>query len=174
MPDGPTRRAVIAASVAALPLAVAGCRGTMALGTPPGPTAAAIRLRDQITAERLMVARYQAVLAAPGSPGAARAVLAALLAEHQQHLRALRSRLLPGSPRAAGAGPGPAIPARPVPAADLAAAGRALAYLAAAEQAASDRLLALVGHVPPALAQLMASIAASEATHVPVLHAAAR
>ncbi len=175
MPDGPSRRAVLVASAAALPLAVAGCRGTMALGTPPRPSAAVTRLRAQISAEQLMVARYRAVLAGtlpPGGAPAVRRVLSALLAEHEQHLRLLRSRLVPGSPRAAGAGPAPAVPARPVPAADLASARHAVAYLASAEQAASDRLLAQVGLVPPALAQLLASIAASEATHVPALRAA--
>jgi hypothetical protein len=172
VPDGPSRRAVLVASAAALPLAVAGCRGTMALGTPPRPSAAVTRLRDQIAAEQLWVARSGAVGAGPARDPGLRPVLSALLAEHEQHLRLLRSRLVPGSPRAAGAGPGPGVPARPVPAADLASAHRAVAYLAAAEQAASDRLLAQVGLVPPALAQILASIAASEATHGPALRAA--
>jgi hypothetical protein len=47
----------------------------------------------------------------------------------------------------------------------------AISYLGAAEQAASDRLLGEVLQVPPSLAQLFASISASEATHVPVLAA---
>lgn len=169
MADGPTRRAMLVASAAALPLAVTACRGTMALGTAPQPAPAVTRLRAQIAAERLMVARYQAVLAGPASSGSAHTLLTALLGEHEQHLRLLASRLVPGSPQAAGAGPGPALPARPVPAADLASRSRAVAYLAAAEQAASDRLLAQIGHVPPSLAQALASIAASEATHVPAL-----
>ncbi len=45
----------------------------------------------------------------------------------------------------------------------------ALANLAAAEQAAAQRLATGLLAVPPSLAQLLASISASEATHVPVL-----
>jgi hypothetical protein len=41
-----------------------------------------------------------------------------------------------------------------------------------AERAASDRLLSQVPEVPPELAQLFASISASEATHLIALHAA--
>lgn len=171
----PTRRAVLAAS-AVLPLLAAGCRGADALGAPPRPSGAAVRLRDAITAEQLMVARYRAVarrLEQPGAAGpAARAAVAALAAEHAEHLRQLRSRLIPGSPQAAGSGPLPPAPAAALPA-SVAAAGPAaqLRFLAGAEQDASDRLLSQVTHVPGALAQLLASIAASEATHVPALHA---
>jgi hypothetical protein len=43
-----------------------------------------------------------------------------------------------------------------------------------AEQAASDRLIGQLAALPPSLAQLFASIAASEATHVPYLQAARR
>jgi hypothetical protein len=170
----PTRRVVLAAS-AALPLLVAGCRGTQVLGTPPQPSAATRRLRAAISAEMLMVARYQRVIAllaqgraaASGSGPAARATLAGLLAEHQDHLRLLRSRLIPGSPQAAGGEPLPAAAATGVPAAP----GPAIRYLGRAEQAASDQLLSDVLLVPASLAQLFASISASEATHVPVLAA---
>jgi hypothetical protein len=50
---------------------------------------------------------------------------------------------------------------------------QAISDLVRAEQAASDRLLSLVPLVPPSLAQLLASVSASEATHVPVLQSAA-
>jgi hypothetical protein len=40
------------------------------------------------------------------------------------------------------------------------------------EQAASDRLIGWLNGLPPTLAQLFASIAASEATHVPYLQQA--
>jgi len=169
----PTRRAVLAAS-AALPLLVAGCRGTQVLGTPPQLSGAVRQLRAAIAAEQTMVARYQRVLAlladgraAAGSGPAARATLAGLLAEHQDHLRQLRARLIPGSPQAAGAGPLPSPSVTGVPTAPRPAIG----YLSRAEQAASDRLLGSVLLVPPSLAQLFASISASEATHVPVLAA---
>jgi hypothetical protein len=173
VPADPTRRVVLAAS-AALPLLVAGCRGTEVLGAPPQPSAAVRRLRAAIAEEQSMVTRYQRVLAlladgraAGGSGPAARATLAGLLAEHQDHLRLLRARLVPGSPRAAGAGPVPAPSVTGIPAAP----GPAIRYLGTAEQAASDRLMGEVLQVPPSLAQLFASISASEATHVPVLAA---
>jgi hypothetical protein len=171
----PTRRVVLAAG-AALPLLVAGCRGTQALGTPPRPSAAVRHLRAAIAAEQVMVVSYQRVLAmladgraADGSGPAARATLAGLLAEHQDHLRQLRSRLAPGSPRAAGSGPLPSPSVTGLPAAPR----LAISYLGRAEQAASDRLLSQVLLIPPSLAQLFASISASEATHVPVLAATA-
>ena len=173
MSADPTRRVVLAAS-AALPLLVAGCRGTQVLGTPPRLSAAVRQLRSAIAAEQSMVASYQRVLtlladgrAAAGSGPAARATLAGLLAEHQDHLRQLQARLIPGSPQAAGAGPLPAPSVTGVPTAPR----QAIGYLGAAEQAASDRLLGGVLQVPPSLAQLFASISASEATHVPVLAA---
>jgi hypothetical protein len=176
VPADPTRRAILAAS-AALPLLAAGCRGAAALGTPPRPSGAAVRLRAAITDEQLMVARYQAVMRQLDEPGAAspsgRAVLAALAAEHAAHLRQLRARLIPGSPQAAGSGPlRPAAASAALPA-SVARAGTAAAlrFLAGTEQAASDRLLGEVARLPGPLAQLIASISASEATHVPALRA---
>jgi hypothetical protein len=174
VPSDPTRRALLAAGAAVLPVLTAGCRGARALGAPPRPAGGATRLRAAIAAEEDLVARYQAVLgrlagqAAGGTP-AARATLAAILTEHQDHLRQLRSRLSPGSSLAAGSGPVRPAPAVTVPA----SLGTAVASLATTEQAASDRLLGEVAAVPPALAQLLASISASEATHVPSLQAAA-
>jgi hypothetical protein len=166
-PD-PTRRAVVAAA-ATLPLLIAGCKGTQALGTPPGPAPDVARLRGAIRAEQDLVASYQAMLGRAGAgPGHEHALLAALLTEHQEHLRQLRGRLIPGSPRAAGSAPLP----RPQAAALSADPRRALSELLRAERAASDNLLSQVPEVPSALAQLFASISASEATHVAALHAA--
>jgi hypothetical protein len=168
-----SRRAVLAGA-ATLPLLAAGCRGTMALGTPPQPAPDVGVLRDATAAEEVLVIRYQDALRllhagpATGSEPATSAILAQLLAEHQEHLRQLRSRLIPGSPQAAGTGAlrvrRPAVPST---------TAHAIADLVSAEQAASDRLLRQVttAGVPAALAQLLASISASEATHVPVLRA---
>jgi hypothetical protein len=164
----PTRRAVVAAA-AALPLLIAGCKGTQALGTPPVPAPDVARLRAAIRAEQDLVASYQAMLGRPGAGrGAEHAILTAVLTEHQDHLHQLRDRLIPGSPRAAGSAPLP----RPRAAALPADGRQALGELLRAERAASDRLLSQVPAVPPALAQLFASISASEATHVLALHAA--
>jgi hypothetical protein len=86
-----------------------------------------------------------------------------LLGEHELHLQALRSRLLLPH-RLATASPRPTpTPTPPAGAASV------LADLRGAESAASARLMHELAHVPPALAQLMASIAASESSHVVVL-----
>jgi hypothetical protein len=50
----------------------------------------------------------------------------------------------------------------------------ALGYLRDAENAAATALLARLAAAPPSLAQLLASISASEATHALVLGTAAR
>ena len=168
MASDPTRRVIVAAA-AALPVLIVGCKGTQALGTPPGPAPDVARLRAAIRAEQDLVASYQAVLQQlSGGRGAQRAVLTAVLTEHQDHLQQLRKRLIAGSPLAAGSGRLP----RPEAAALPAGARQALSVLIRAERAASDRLLSQVPEVPPALAQLFASISASEATHVIALHAA--
>jgi len=162
----PSRRALIAAA-AALPLLAAGCRGTDALGTPPRPAPDVGRLRSAIEAEELMVARYRAALRLLGG-GTAAATLGTVLAEHSDHLRQLRARLVQGSPRAAGSRPVSRPPAPSLPSSPR----QVIGYLSRAELTASNQLLGQVTRVPPELAQLMASIAASEATHVPLLHRA--
>src|SRR6202044_3538712 len=103
--DGPTRRAVLVVSAAAVPLLVTACRGVQVLGAPPPPAPDITQLRSAIAAERLMIDRYGlAGTRAAGHPAAA-GRLAALLTEHRQHLALLQARLVvpPGSP--AGAAP---------------------------------------------------------------------
>jgi len=158
----PTRRVVLAAAVT-LPLAaVSGCGGADVLATPPRPAADVDLLRSAIAAEQLMIARYGAVTG--GATAAVSSALEPLLAEHRAHLAQLRSRLIvpAGSPT-----PSPRAPA--APAGVPSAPGAALAYLRDAEQAAAAALLGRLPHAPASLAQLLASISASEATHVPVL-----
>jgi len=162
----PTRRVVLAAA-ATLPLAAAsGCDGVDVLAAPPRPAPDVGQLRAAISAEQLMVARYAAVLAS--ATGAVAAALRPLLAEHQAHLAQLRSRLIvpAGSPTPPPRPPAgrPAVPSAP---------GAAVAFLREAEQAAAAALLGRLPQAPASLAQLFASIAASEATHVPVLGAVA-
>ncbi|MGD0375256.1 MAG: hypothetical protein ABSB01_11825 [Streptosporangiaceae bacterium] len=185
MPAGPTRRVMLAASAALPLLAVTGCKGVGALGTPPAPAADVGLLKAAIARERLMIARYEAVLGPARADGHA-AILEPVLAEHRAHLAQLRSRLivpagaaaaaaLPASPSATGPGqpaaPGkPVVPAEPVVPASPAAA---IAFLRAAEQDASDALLTRLGVAPASLAQLLASISASEATHAAILAAGA-
>jgi hypothetical protein len=150
-----------------------GCKGIQALGTPPPPAPDIVALRSAIAAEELMVARYTAVIRQFGSGGAAAGAVQTVLAEHGLHLVQLKSRLIepPGSTPSAGARPHPTATPTPQIASTLAAA---LTSLQQAEQAASDWLIGQIGVLPASLAQLFASIAASEATHVPFLQVAGR
>jgi hypothetical protein len=166
----PARRRALLAAAAAVPLAaVSGCQGIGVIGAPPSPAPDVVLLEGAITAERLIVDRYAAVLhSARGWPASLVEALQALQAEHQAHLAQLRSRLVvpPGSAAAPSASPSgqaarqPAVPAAPA---------TAVAFLSDAEQAAVSAMLARLPHAPASLAQLFASISASEATHVPVL-----
>jgi len=178
---GPTRRVVLAASATAVPLLVSACRGVRDLGTPPPPARDIRLLRSAIAAERLLVAKYRAATGHAASAGAGQAlsVLAGLMAEHEQHLAQLSARLIepghqpeqvspaPGSSDAVVAGQGGLL-------ASPAAFASTIAALVADEQSAASRLSTQLLAVPASLAQLMASISASEATHVPVLHALRR
>jgi hypothetical protein len=172
----PTRRAVIAAA-ASLPLvAVTGCTGVDVLASPPSPAPDVGLLREAMNAEQLMVAWYSQVLrglgntvASGGSPASLTAALGPLLAEHRAHLTQLRSRLIVP---AGGPSPSP-TPSRRAPAAPAAPAA-AVAFLREAEQSAATAMLGRLDGASASLAQLFASISASEATHVPALTDAAR
>ena len=162
-----TRRRVLAAMAAALPLVASGCKGIGALGTPPKPAPDVAVVNGAITVEKYLIARYGAVLAAvPGLAGELRP----LLAQHHEHLARLHARLV--IPRAyvqPTASPKPTPAPAPVPG----TAAGALTYLGDAENAAATSLLAHLEEATPSLAQLLASISASEATHAQ-LHAAHR
>ncbi len=165
-----TRRAVLAAT-AALPLLVTGCKGVAAFDALPKPPPDVVLLRAAISAEQQMIARYEAAIhVLRGGDADLASVLTPLLAEHREHLAQLRSRLIVPAGSAAAVQPArrPARPALP------AAPDQVVAYLQVAEQNASARLLPGVLAAPASLAELLASIAASEATHVPVLRSARR
>lgn len=157
----PTRGAVLGAALSGLLLA--GCKGIAALGPLPKPAADVVTLNHAIAGEELMIARCQAAVAAlAGNPHSA--VVARVLADHRKHLAALRSRLiLP--PRLATASPRPS----PTPPALPTGRHAMMADLAAAERAAAARLATQLLAMPAPLAQLMASIGASEASHAVVL-----
>jgi Ferritin-like domain len=131
-------------------------------------------LRAAISAEELMVARYAAAVSSLDAslpPRPTRADTASLTAirevqaQHADHLAALKSRLVEPS----GSSPSPS----PSPSVRVTGSLRAvLSMLEQAEETASARLLSQLDGLPGSLAQLFASIAASEATHVPFLHAA--
>jgi Ferritin-like domain len=189
-----SRRALLTASAAALPLLLTACRGIQVLGTPPPPPADVRTLQSAIAAEEAMIARYAAALKqlAPDSVQyrdlagemAAYTSARAVQAEHVAHLAQLKSRLIEPPGTRPSAHPPPANPtATPSPtpspsttSSSPTATGErgVLGELELAEQDASDRLIAELGGLPPSLAQLFASIAASEATHVEYLRAAGR
>ena len=160
-----TRRRVLAATAAALPLVIAGCKGLGALGTPPKPAADVAVTRDAITVESNLIARYGAVLAAvPSLAGELRP----LLAQHHDHLARLRARLIiPRGAAQPSASPSGTTSPRPAPVPGTPAG--AVADLRDAENAAAAALLAHLDAAPPSLAQLLASISASEATHALIL-----
>jgi len=165
----PTRRRVLAASALMLTAAgTAGCASGQAWpwARPPVPAPDVGLIRSVIAAEDAMVSRYTTVLSA--RPALA-AIVSPLLRQHQQHVAQLRERLVVP----AGARPSPTMTARarqaPVPAGRTAV----LAYLRRAESDQAAFLVrALAVVATPSLAQLMASISASEAAHAALLRSA--
>jgi hypothetical protein len=157
------RRSVLAAAVMTVPLVAAGCKGVGALGTPPEPGPDVAMLRGAIGTEQALIARYRSAMA--GSP-ALSGTLGPLLAQHREHLARLTSMLIEPAGHSASPDPTPS-------AAGTAAAGSGpaatLAALEAAEAGAARSLASRLTLAPPALAQLMASIAASEASHALLL-----
>jgi hypothetical protein len=152
----PSRRNLLAAIAVTIPLLTAGCKGVGALGRPPRPLPDVAVLDQAITAEKLMIARYHAAIA--GSPGQA-AFLTPLLAQHRDHLARLASRLL--DPRPTGTARPAAAPAVP--------RASAFTVLEGAEEDAANALVRHLAEVTPSLAQLLVSIAASEASHAVLL-----
>jgi len=170
----PTRRRVLTASALAAVTAAAGSGCAPGRpwpwANPPRPAPDVAVLQAAIAAERGVVAAYSAVISAVPALAAA---AAPLLDQHRAHLAQLRQRLVvpagaPPSPRATQRA---RRPAAPVPAGRSAA----LAYLRAAEgEQAAFLLRSLATPMTPSLAQLLASIAASEATHEALLRPAGR
>jgi hypothetical protein len=156
-----SRRQLLAASPTALPLflALSACKGPAVLSGPPPLTAQTQTLLHAVTAELNLIWIYNKTMA---EYSGLRPTLSPLLAEHQAHLARLRARVVEP--------PGKKVPdtvtARP--ALDATASG-ALAQLRDAEQTAVGVLLSHLGGASPSLAQLYASIATSEATHVTTL-----
>jgi hypothetical protein len=163
------RRRVLLASAAALPLLLgtAGCRSSDVF-TGPDPLAGrpplghdVLTLQAVIAAEENMIDLYR--LAISGDSGTSRArTLRSLQGQHQQHLVQLKARLI--VPPGASASPSPSS-ASPSPRASTVS----IARLRAAERASAADLVRRLATAPPALAQLLASIAASDATHVTAL-----
>ena len=159
---------MLAASAAALPLllGVAGCRssdvftGPDPLAGPPPLGHDVLALRAVIAAEENMIDLYRTAIS--GAPGTSQArTLRSLLSQHEQHLVQLKARLVVPP----GASPSPSPSGRPSPPPRAVTVSR----LRAAEHASAADLVQRLATVPPALAQLFASIAASDATHVTAL-----
>ncbi len=174
----PTRRVMLAAAAAGslgLTASLAGCKGIAALGPPPPVSADVMTLQRAIAAEEAMVAIYAAATRQLGNTsitsgnGSDAQVVAAIGAEHAEHLRQLKARLiLP--PRYAT--PAPSASHSPAPPQLPAGAEAVIATLAGYEHSAAARLAGELISVPAALAQLMASISASESAHVVYLRQA--
>lgn len=158
---------MLLASAAALPLLLgaAGCRSSDVFSG-PDPLAGrpplghdVLTLQAVIAAEENMIDLYQ--LAISGDSGTTQArTLRSLLAQHQQHLVQLKARLIvpPGaSPSPSSASPSPRT------------STISITRLRAAERASAADLVRRLATAPPALAQLLASIAASDATHATAL-----
>jgi hypothetical protein len=160
---------MLAASAAALLalLAASGCRSSDAfagpdpLAGPPSPAPDVLTLQAVIASEQALIRLYQGAIRTAGQATVREYGLAALLTQHQSHLAQLRTRLILPSASASA----PASPS----AAASAPAHVTVAQLRAAERASAASLLRKLAAVPADLAQLFASIAASDATHAMVL-----
>jgi hypothetical protein len=171
---------MLLASAAALPLLLgtAGCRSSD-MFTGPDPLAGrpplghdVLTLQAVIAAEEDMIDLYRGAISGDsGNQRAARArMLRALLAQHEQHLVRLKARLI--VPPGASVSPSPSSgqAGRPAGAGASTPPVRVtISRLRAAERASAADLVRRLVTAPPALAQLLASIAASDATHVTVL-----
>src|ERR1700760_3242361 len=159
-----SRRQLLAASPTTLPLflALSACKGPAVLSAPPVVSPQTRMLLHAVGAELNLLWIYNKAIATYSALAPA---LAPLRAEHQAHLAQLRGRVVepPGRPV-----PG-TVTTRPPLAATRAAV---LTQLRTAEQTAVTTLMSRLGGASPSLAQLYASIAASEATHVSALSAA--
>lgn len=181
---------MLAASVAVLPwlLTVAGCR-PQDVFTGPDPLEGrpplghdVVTLQAVIAAEENLISLYRTAISGGYRTAARSQALGSLLAQHEQHLALLRARLVQpaGTPAPAASPASPSPPGRPSPgrpssgasagpSASAAPSGVTTARLRAAESASAAGLMQRLVTVEPALAQLFASIAASDATHAAVL-----
>src|SRR5215469_3693311 len=163
-----SRRQLLAASPTTLPLflALSGCKGPAVLNAPPVVSEQTQVLLRAVAAEQNLTWIYAKVMAVYSGLAAE---LGPLHADHQAHLVQLRAQVIepPGSPP-----PGSQPTATPTGGPHVAGPeAAALAQLRAAEQAAVSAQMSRLAAAPASLAQLYASIAACESTHVSVLSA---
>lgn len=171
---------MLATSAAALPLllTVAGCRSSD-LFAGPDPLAGrpplghdVLTLQAVIAAEKNLITLYHTAIGANQVAATRLRTLRSLLGQHEQHLAQLEAMLVypPGmSPSPAQPGPSATASASASGAARPGPGPVSTARLRVAERASAASLVRQLGAMPPALAQLFASIAASDATHVTAL-----
>jgi hypothetical protein len=158
-----SRRQLLAALPTTLPLSLAlsACKGPAVLSAPSSVSPQTQMLLRAAGAEQNLIWIYTKAIATYSGLAP---TLAPLRAEHAAHLAQLRAMVIePPGARVPGA-----VTARPALGATQDAA---LAQLRTAEQAAVKALMSRLDGASPSLAQLYASIAASEATHASVLSA---
>jgi hypothetical protein len=165
---------LVSATTLPLLFATAGCRssdvfaGPDPLGGPPPLGHDVLTLQAVIAAEENLILLYRTAIGGEHPAAARTRTLRSLLAQHEQHLAQLRARLV--EPPGASATPVPASSGPTArPSASTTPARVTIARLRAAERASAAGLVQRLATVPPALAQLFASIAASDATHVTAL-----
>jgi hypothetical protein len=194
---------MLVASATALPLllAASGCRSADAFDGPdplagrPSPGHDVVVLQAAISAEEALISLYVTATATATAKEGSK-LLASLLAQHRQHLARLRAALvLPPGPATASPSVTASAGATASPGAAASAGGGAsgkgasgkgaggkgtggkgagvVARLRAAERASAAAGLRRLATVDPSLAQLLASIAACDATHVAALAALA-
>ena len=168
---------MLLASATMLPLlfATAGCRSSDVFSGPdplsgrPPLSHDVLTLQAVIAAEENLIYLYRTAIHSEAGTAARSRTLGPLLVQHEQHLAQLKARLIePDGTTAAQASPGPS----PSPSSSASSPARVRvtpARLRAAERASATSLVQRLTTVEPALAQLFASIAASDATHVTVL-----
>jgi hypothetical protein len=184
---------MLVASATALPLllAASGCRSADAFDGPdplagrPSPGHDVVVLQAAISAEEALISLYVTATATATAKEGSK-LLASLLAQHRQHLARLRAALvLPPGPATASPSVTASAGATASPGATTSAGAGAsgkgaggkgagvVARLRAAERASAAAGLRRLATVDPSLAQLLASIAACDATHVAALAALA-
>jgi hypothetical protein len=164
----PRRRVLITSAALPLLLTVAGCRSSDVFAG-PDPLAGrpplghdVLTLQAVIAAEKNLITLYRTAIGADQGAAARLRTLRSLLSQHEQHLAQLQAMLV--------IPPGMNPPPASATASATARPGRvSTARLRAAERVSAASLVRQLGAMPPALAQLFASIAASDATHVTAL-----
>jgi hypothetical protein len=168
-------------------LLTAGCRsadlfaGPDPLGRRPPLAHDTVVLQSVIAAEQVLISRYKSAVSAGPRPLLA-TLLAAVLAQHQQHLVQLKARLIVPPGARATASPTPAAggtamaphstgphSTAPHSTAPHSTAPHSAGQLREAELGSAASLTGHLVSVEASLAQLFASIAASDATHAAAL-----